>query len=169
MPEYWSGYSLSLLQQIFPTQESNRGLLHCRRVLYQLSYQRRRERLYPLQHSGLENSIDCIVCGVAKSPTGLRDFHFNFSLSRDCHSLIFSCSKTRCQPRKWNWDKSTREKITRSLLCKCQCNSDLRGWGPSRLLIIFYEAWWRSSCGAGSEISGYFILIWFAKDWIPGD
>ena len=27
------------LQQIFPTQESNRDLLHCRRILYQLSYQ----------------------------------------------------------------------------------------------------------------------------------
>ena len=32
--------SLSLLQGIFPTQESNWGLLHCRRILYQLSYQR---------------------------------------------------------------------------------------------------------------------------------
>ena len=32
--------SLSLLQGIFPTQElNNRGLLHCRRILYQLSYQ----------------------------------------------------------------------------------------------------------------------------------
>ena len=31
--------SLSRLQGIFPTQESNRGLLHCRRILYQLSYQ----------------------------------------------------------------------------------------------------------------------------------
>ena len=30
--------SLSLLQWIFPTQESNRVLLHCRRILYQLSY-----------------------------------------------------------------------------------------------------------------------------------
>ena len=30
---------LSLLQEIFLTQESNRGLLHCRRILYQLSYQ----------------------------------------------------------------------------------------------------------------------------------
>ena len=29
--------SLSLLQQIFPNQESNRGLLHCRRILYQLN------------------------------------------------------------------------------------------------------------------------------------
>ena len=31
--------SLSLLQWIFPTQESNQGLLLCRRILYQLSYQ----------------------------------------------------------------------------------------------------------------------------------
>ena len=30
--------SLSLLQGIFPTQGINRGLLHCRRILYQLSY-----------------------------------------------------------------------------------------------------------------------------------
>ena len=30
--------SLSLLQRIFPTQESNWGLLHCRWILYQLSY-----------------------------------------------------------------------------------------------------------------------------------
>ena len=31
--------SLSLLQGIFPTQELNQGLLHCRWILYQLSYQ----------------------------------------------------------------------------------------------------------------------------------
>ena len=31
--------SLSLLQRIFPTQESNQGLLHFRQILYQLSYQ----------------------------------------------------------------------------------------------------------------------------------
>ena len=31
--------SLSLLQGIFLTQELNRGLLHCRQILYQLSYQ----------------------------------------------------------------------------------------------------------------------------------
>ena len=30
--------SLSLFQGIFPTQESNRGLLHCRQIPYQLSY-----------------------------------------------------------------------------------------------------------------------------------
>ena len=31
--------SHSLLQGIFPTQGSNPGLLHCRQILYQLSYQ----------------------------------------------------------------------------------------------------------------------------------
>ena len=31
--------SLSPLQGIFLTQELNRGLLHCRRILYQLSYE----------------------------------------------------------------------------------------------------------------------------------
>ena len=30
--------SLSLLQEIFPTQGSNPGLLHCRQILYQLSH-----------------------------------------------------------------------------------------------------------------------------------
>ena len=31
--------SLSLLQGSFPTQESNQGLLHCRQILYKLSYE----------------------------------------------------------------------------------------------------------------------------------
>ena len=31
---------------------------------------------YPFQYSGLENSMDCIVLGVAKSQTWLRDFHY---------------------------------------------------------------------------------------------
>ena len=31
----------------------------------------------PLQYSGLKNSMDCIVRGVAKSRTQLSDFHFH--------------------------------------------------------------------------------------------
>ena len=34
--------SLPLFQGIFPTKESSRGLLHCRQILYQLSYGGRR-------------------------------------------------------------------------------------------------------------------------------
>ena len=40
-PENTGVGSLSLLQQIFLTQELNQSLLHCRRIPYQLSYQGR--------------------------------------------------------------------------------------------------------------------------------
>ena len=43
---------LSLLQGFFPTQESNRGLLHCRQILYQLSY---------VCEQGL---FSIVVCGI---------------------------------------------------------------------------------------------------------
>ena len=33
---------------------------------------------YPLHYSGLENSMNCIVHGVAKSQTLLSSFHFHF-------------------------------------------------------------------------------------------
>ena len=49
---------------------------------------------YPLQYSGLENSMDCIVHGVAKSQTRLSNFHFHFrSLSYvELYSMSF-----------WDW------------------------------------------------------------------
>jgi len=34
-------------------------------------------KVCPLQYSDLENSMDCIVHGVAKSLTGLSNFHFH--------------------------------------------------------------------------------------------
>ena len=39
------------------------------------------EKGYPLQYSGLDSSVDCIVHGVAKSQRWLSDSHFHFSLS----------------------------------------------------------------------------------------
>ena len=49
--------SLSLLQQIFSTPESNWGLLHCRQILYQLSYQSRwMKRVSTKTELELENS-----------------------------------------------------------------------------------------------------------------
>ena len=41
---------LSLLQWIFPTQGSNQGLLHCRQILYQLSYQGSLFRFTPINY-----------------------------------------------------------------------------------------------------------------------
>ena len=39
-----------------------------------------KEKGYPLQYSGLENSMDCIVHEVTKSQTRLRDFHFHCTI-----------------------------------------------------------------------------------------
>ena len=49
--------SLSLLQRIFPTQESNWGLLHCRWILYQLSYQGSPKCLMVLPNIGQEAKL----------------------------------------------------------------------------------------------------------------
>ena len=34
---------------------------------------------YPLQYSGLENPMDCIIHRVAESQTGLSNFHFYYT------------------------------------------------------------------------------------------
>ena len=46
--------SLSLFQWIFQTQKSNQGLLHCRRILYQLSYQGSSKRSCSVQFSSIQ-------------------------------------------------------------------------------------------------------------------
>ena len=42
--------SLSLHQRIFPTQRSNPGLLHCRRILYQLSHKGNHKLIKEARH-----------------------------------------------------------------------------------------------------------------------
>ena len=42
---------------------------------------------YPLQYSGLENSMDCIAHGVAKSRTRLSHFHFHLKHFLGTHSF----------------------------------------------------------------------------------
>ena len=63
--------SLSLLQLIFLTQELNRGLLHCRQILYQLSYQ--------------GNPYDMKNCYLPEC----QDY-LSFSLSSSCSNLVMS-------------------------------------------------------------------------------
>ena len=49
---------------------------------------------YPDQYSGLENSMDCVVLGTARSRTQLSDFHFSLSLTFQVKNqfTVFSCS-----------------------------------------------------------------------------
>ena len=47
------------------------------------------ENSYPVQYSGLENSMDYTVLGVAKSQTRLSDFYFHiFFLISDFHDFL---------------------------------------------------------------------------------
>ena len=70
--------SLSLLQGIFPTQGSNPGLLHCRRILYQLSHQGSPRILewvaYPFSSvsSGPRNWTESPALQADSLPTELR-------------------------------------------------------------------------------------------------
>ena len=50
---------------------------------------------YPLQNSGLENSVDCIVHGVSKSWTGLSDFHWK------CYWNLFTISSSKIEETLW--------------------------------------------------------------------
>ena len=59
---------------------------------------------YPLQYSGLENSMDYTVHGVTKSWTQLRDFHFHFHYGllafHSIHPLNFSTGPEETQTNK---------------------------------------------------------------------
>ena len=82
--------SLSLLQGIFPTQEWNPGLPHCRRILYQLSLKRS-----PLNSLKLKGR--CLKLGVVAI---LR-------VPLDCHSwrhaLLFPINAS---PGWWTWHRA---------------------------------------------------------------
>ena len=65
---------LSLLQRIFPAQESNWGLLHCRQILYQRSYQGSPKCDWPM-FSALPGSK------VLKSPPPLHQWLSDLGMS----------------------------------------------------------------------------------------
>ena len=50
-------------------------------------------RKHPLQYSGLENSMDCIVLGFAKNQTWFSNFHFQDD-SKYCYIYIFFLTDT---------------------------------------------------------------------------
>ena len=79
--------TLSLLQQIFPTQELNWGLLHCRQILYQLSYQgspKSPELLIYFFNNYLLNAYSVLDTGientVLKKPEKIPSFHVTYIL-----------------------------------------------------------------------------------------
>ena len=56
------------------------------------------EKGYPLQYSGLKNSMVCIVHGVAKSQAQLSDFHFHRSNTIRLYQKFGPPNCFPCQP-----------------------------------------------------------------------
>ena len=58
---------------------------------------------YPLQYSGLENSMDCIVHGVTKNQTRLSDFHSLHSHNAKHSQTLMTFSSAAYQSRSLFW------------------------------------------------------------------
>ena len=60
---------------------------------------------YPLQYSGLENSVDCTVHGVTKSRTWLSDFYFTLGVDITCMYALtcahMHAAHTHCTHTLW--------------------------------------------------------------------
>ena len=146
--------SHSLLQWIFPIQKFNGGLPHCRGILYQLGaslvtqlvknppamqetwvrslcWEDSLEKgpATQLQYSGLENPMNCIVHGVAKSWTGLSDVHFHFSLPAEVLELV---SQSRHKDKSLAAIKLSRFRVNHYLVRKkkrkASTSSSFWGW-----------------------------------------
>ena len=81
--------SLSLLQGIFPTQGLNRGLLHCRQILYQLSHQGSPFSLgwlLPISHCGFVVVTDTLAAFLVGNASFPRSLKSNY----DCYATIFT-------------------------------------------------------------------------------
>ena len=135
--------NLSLLQRIFQTQESNWGLLHCRWILYQMSY----------QESQCNNSIHQLINMWVVSNLGL--FWINLCV---CMLTLLSCPTDRmdCSPVDTRllcpWDslgKNTR----------VGCHSLLQGIFPTQGLNphFLHLLHWQ----AGSVLSKICYLMYF--------
>ena len=102
--------SLSLLQWIFPTQESNQCLPRCRWILYQLNHKRSPRILewvaYPFSSGSSQprnwTRVSCVAGGLPAKPQGkplFRDGKVlleNWSAYLACLYKIRMCGRTVC-------------------------------------------------------------------------
>ena len=86
--------SLSLLQGIFPTQGSNPGLLHCKRILYQLSH--KGSPLRQIIFQILSGGQVWLVLSIPKYTSNQNQKNATFWVWRIC----FCCILKNCTPTK---------------------------------------------------------------------
>ena len=100
--------SLSLFQQIFPTQGLDPGLLHCRWILYQLSYRgsptfNSNSSLIPIVFLSIlsdflpRQSVICKQRQFCVFFSNLYTFYFLFCLSAFSYYFQYDVEKWRCE------------------------------------------------------------------------
>ena len=70
---------------------------------------------YPLQYSGLENSMDCIVHGVAKSWTQLSDFHFALSAFKSASLVARMVKNLPAIWETWVWSLGQEDPLEKGM------------------------------------------------------
>ena len=118
--------SLSLLQQIFPTQESNWGLLHCRQILYQLSYQGSPQKIPKITGKfGLrvQNEAGQRLLVLSREHAGHSKHPFLTTSKRTLHMDLTRWSKLKSDYvlYSWRWRNSIQLAKTRP---GADCGSD---------------------------------------------
>ena len=115
----WEAYPFS--RGICPTQESNQGLLHCRRILYQLSYQGS-------------------PCYLFKSLQMPKPYHPSISFPKSGDHFVFSpiardvtLSLAARQNHLGSFFKLLKPGITPD-----QLNLNLRNWNPDYVLFLSF-------------------------------
>ena len=109
---------------------------------------------YPLQYSGLTNSMDYIVHGVAKSRTQLSDFHFHFWLSILIHTHTCSPVLTMASGQPYWQGPDARLMVLMHFVPQALCSAPYINislyliqyhWEVDSRISIFYTHTWEKS------------------------
>ena len=176
--------SHSLLQWIFLTQESNRGLLHCRGILYQLSYRGsprdpgdtgsipglgrspRDGNGNPLQNSCLENFMDIVNYG----PRGHKQSDKTKQLSM--HARMHSCLAVSCKVPSWKlgflYSCSDYHPLYPRIFGDLKIFQKVNTLYPGRVIFSFSSDQSRQFSGLGFQgYSGFSVLICICSQAFP--
>ena len=157
--------SLCLLQGIFPTQESNPGLLHCRRILYQLSHKgspRIMEWIaYPFSRGSSQPrnwiAVSCIAGGfftnwaVREAPCGIYIYRSMYT-----SGILFSHKKEILPFLTW----MDLEDITLSEISQIQKDKYVWFHLNQVLRILHSDQKWNSGCQGleGGQIGRSYLM-----------
>ena len=143
----------SLLQQIFPTQKSNWGLLHCRHILYQLSYQL---VSYQLSYKLVATSFTSWATSHSVVSDSLRP-HESQHARPPCPSPTPGVHSNSCPSSRW-----CHPTISFSVIPFSSCPQSLPASGSYPVSQLF--AWGGQSIGVSASAS---VLPKKSQSWSP--